>query len=230
MNRSRVRRWFLVRTIKKQATSDGNGERSSKPWLPARSASCCSAVFDPIMSIATRTGDDGTTGLIYGQRVPKCHPRIEAVGRLDELNAALGQAKALNDNQQLRDTLEAIQKDLVSIMGEIAADDADQERYLTSRFGALQADALARIDTAVHGLENGDPPLRFDGWATPGRTVPAAALDLARVAARRAERHLVSMRESGQPIRVLVLQYVNRASDLLWLLARQAEYPQGKEF
>ena len=177
------------------------------------------------MSIATRTGDDGTTGLVFGQRVSKCHPRIEAVGRLDEMNAALGQAKAVNDDPALRFTLEAIQKDLVNLMGEIAADDADQERYLASRFGSLKPDALERLDAAVHTLENGDPPLRFDDWATPGRTVPAAALDLARVAARRAERQLASMRETGQPVRDLLLQYVNRASDLLWLLARQAEYP-----
>ncbi len=176
-------------------------------------------------SIATRTGDDGTTGLIYGQRVPKCHPRVEAVGRLDELNAALGQAKAVNGVAEVRETLQAIQKDLVIVMGELAADDADQERYLGSRFGALTPDALARIDAAVSTLENGEPPLRFDGWATPGATIPAAALDLARVAARRAERHLVAMREAGSVVRELVLQYVNRVSDLLWLLARQAEHP-----
>ncbi len=174
-------------------------------------------------SIATRTGDDGTTGLMFGQRVPKCHPRVEAVGRLDEFNAALGLAKAHADDPALRATLETIQKELVSLMGEIAADDADQDRYLQSKFGALTPDALTRLDDAVAALENGDPPLRFDGWATPGATVPAAALDLARVAARRAERHLIAMREAGQPVRALVLQYVNRASDLLWLLARQAE-------
>lgn len=176
-------------------------------------------------SIATRTGDDGTTGLVFGQRVSKCHPRIEAVGRLDELNAALGHAKAVSGDEALRGSLETIQKELVVVMGEIAADDADQERYLASRFGALQPESLARLDAAIGALENGDPPLRLDDWATPGRTVPAAALDLARVAARRAERQLVAMRENGQPVRGLLLQYVNRASDLLWLLARQAEYP-----
>ncbi len=176
-------------------------------------------------SIATRTGDDGTTGLIYGQRVPKNHPRVEAVGRLDELNAALGQAKAVNADGGVREKLEAIQKELVVVMGELAADDADQERYLASKFGSLTPEALARIDAAIHALEKGEPPLRFDGWATPGATVPAAALDLARVAARRAERQLVAMREAGSVIRPLLLQYVNRVSDLLWLLARQAEHP-----
>ena len=112
-------------------------------------------------SIATRTGDNGMTGLIFGQRVPKSHPRVEAVGRLDELNAALGQAKAVNDAAGIRDQLQAIQKDLVIIMGELAADDADQERYLASRFGALEPGALARIDAAVAALEHGEPALAF---------------------------------------------------------------------
>ena len=180
------------------------------------------------MSIATRTGDDGTTGLIFGQRVPKCHPRVEAVGRLDELNAALGMAKSTAamthpPGGALVTELENIQRDLVTIMGELSADDGDQERYLASKFGALEDAALARLDAGVKRLENGDPPLRFDGWATPGRTPLAAALDLARVTARRAERHLVAMREEGRTVRALLLRYVNRASDLLWLLARQAE-------
>ena len=178
-------------------------------------------------SIATRTGDDGTTGLIFGQRVPKNHPRVEAVGRLDELNAALGLAKATAASHPpggpLGGTLEGIQRDLVIIMGELSADDADQERYLASRFGSLGDEALARLDESVRALESGEPPLRFDGWATPGKTLLAAALDMARVTARRAERHLVAMREEGRPVRGLVLRYVNRASDLLWLLARQAE-------
>ncbi len=120
-------------------------------------------------SIATRTGDDGTTGLIFGQRVPKDHPRVEAVGRLDELNAALGTAKASDAAHAPVATLEDIQRQLVLIMGELSADDHDQERYLADkRFGSLDDDALARLDGAVHALENSDPPLRFDGWATPG--------------------------------------------------------------
>ncbi len=177
-------------------------------------------------SIATRTGDDGTTGLIFGQRVPKDHPRVEAVGRLDELNAALGTAKASDPARAPVGTLEDIQRQLVLIMGELSADDADQERYLADkRFGSLDDDALARLDGAVHALENTDPPPRFDGWATPGRTPLAAALDVARVTARRAERHLVGMRGTGHVVRPLLLRYVNRASDLLWLLARQAEQP-----
>lgn len=183
------------------------------------------------MSIATRTGDDGTTSLLYGGRVPKNHPRVEAVGRLDEFNAALGLAKAAAITTvaahadlaaSLPAHLEAIQRDLVPLMGELATADADVERYLAdARFAHLEETALARLDAIVAGLESRG--LRFDGWATPGKTPLAAALDLARVAARRAERQLVVLREAGSPVRPLLLRYVNRVSDALWLMARQAE-------
>ena len=174
-------------------------------------------------SITTRTGDDGTTGLVFGQRVSKSHPRIEAVGRLDEFNAALGFAKAsLPAGAPVYATLETIQRDLIAVMGELAAADADAERYQQSRFDKLDPEALGRLDRSI--AELGARQLPFDGWATPGRTLPAAALDLARVAARRAERHLVAMQEAGAPMRDLLLQYMNRASDLLWLLAREAEH------
>ncbi len=175
------------------------------------------------MSIATRTGDDGTTGLIFGQRVPKHHSRVEAVGRVDELNAALGLAKCHSAGDGfVFGHLEAIQRDLVNLMGELAAADEDQARYLDSRFGHVADAELTRLDEGVKELEA--TSIKFDGWATPGRTPAAATLDLARVAARRAERHLAWMRDvGGHPMRPLLLRYVNRASDLLWLLARRAE-------
>ena len=174
------------------------------------------------MSIATRTGDDGTTGLVFGQRVPKDHPRVEAVGRCDEFNAALGWAKCqVGDDAEIVRELESVQRDLVNLMGELAADDTDQVRYAESKFGKITAAELARVDASIALLEA--TPIRFDGWATPGKTTAAAALDLARVAARRAERQLVTMRTAGFNVRALPLQYVNRTSDLLWLLARRAE-------
>ena len=170
-------------------------------------------------SIATRTGDDGTTGLLFGGRVPKDDPRVEAVGRLDEFNAALGLAKTSAD-PGLRAQLETIQRDLVPLMGEVGT--GDVARYLAdTRFAHLDEPDLARVDALVAELEGRG--LRFDGWATPGGTPLAAALDLARVAARRAERQLVTLRAAGHPVRPLPLHYVNRVSDALWLLARQAE-------
>jgi len=172
-------------------------------------------------SIATRTGDDGTTSLLYGQRVPKHHPQIEAVGAFDEFNAALGFAKAAHSDARRRSELEQIQKDLVALMGELACSETDAARYAAAKFPKLEETSLTRIDAAVQELEARG--LKFDGWATPGANPTAAALDVARSVARRAERRLHALPEHGRSIRPLVAQYVNRVADLLWLLAREAE-------
>ena len=172
-------------------------------------------------SIATRTGDDGTTSLLYGQRVPKDHPQIEAVGSLDELNAALGFAKATCPTPAHRTALEAVQKDLVNLMGEVACAEADAPRYHASKFSKLTEEDLVRIDAAVTAIEAHD--VKFDGWATPGANLHAAALELARTAGRRAERRLVGLPGHGRTVRPLLSRYINRVSDLLWLFARQAE-------
>jgi cob(I)alamin adenosyltransferase len=172
-------------------------------------------------SIATRTGDDGTTGLLYGQRVAKNHPQIEAVGVLDELNAALGLAKATRPAGTDAIELERVQRELVALMGEIACAEADAERYAASKFARIGEADLTRIDALVEASEARQP--KFDGWATPGANLHAAALDLARTAARRAERHLIGLGGTGRFVRPVLLQYINRLSDLLWLLAREAE-------
>lgn len=172
-------------------------------------------------SIATRTGDNGTTGLLYGQRVPKDHPQIEAVGTLDELNAALGLAKASRTDGTESGRLQSVQQDLVALMGEVACAESDVGRYASSQFIRLDHAALARVDDAIATIEARQPKL--DGWATPGANSHAAALDLARTAARRAERRLVGLSAHGRNLRPLLLQYLNRVSDLLWLMAREAE-------
>lgn len=175
----------------------------------------------PARSIATRTGDDGTTSLLYGQRVPKDHPQIEAVGALDELNAALGFAKATQPGDADRAGLERIQQELVAFMGEVACAEADAARHAASKFTRIDDEALARLDTAVAAIEARRP--KFDGWATPGATPHAAALDLARTAARRAERRVIALTGHGRTVRPLLVRYLNRLSDLLWLMAREAE-------
>ena len=175
----------------------------------------------PARSIATRTGDDGTTALLYGQRVPKNHPQVAAVGALDELNAALGFAKATRPAGADASEFEGIQQDLVALMGEVSCAEADATRYADSKFAKIGGPALARIDAAVAAVEARQP--KFDGWATPGANLHAAALDLARTTARRAERHLVGLGAQGKTVRPVLLQYVNRVSDLMWLLAREAE-------
>jgi cob(I)alamin adenosyltransferase len=172
-------------------------------------------------SIATRTGDDGTTGLLYGQRVPKDHPQVEAVGSLDELNAGLGAAKAAGVAPAARDLIAAVQQRLVALMGEVACAEADAGRYAASKFAKLEPDDLARIDRAIAALEA--KPLALGGWATPGANPAAAALDVARTTARRAERRLAALPAHGRRLRPLVNAYINRLADLLWLLAREAE-------
>jgi cob(I)alamin adenosyltransferase len=177
-------------------------------------------------SIATRTGDDGTTSLLYGQRVPKDHPQIEAVGALDELNAAIGLARSSRPPGPVGVELERIQQDLVALMGEVACAESDAARHASSPFARIGDAALARVDAAVAAIESRLP--KFDGWATPGANLPAAALDLARTAARRAERRLAGLAGHGRILRPLLLQYLNRVSDLLWLMAREAEHSQAE--
>ncbi len=176
-------------------------------------------------SIATRTGDDGTTGLLYGQRVPKDHPQIEAVGAFDELNVALGAAKSLLGrsarDERIRKLLVAAQKNLIALMGEVACAERDATRFAKSKFAKISVDDVARLDGVVAALEARG--LKFDGWATPGANARATAFDAARVVARRAERRLTALGAHGRRVRPEVRQFVNRLSDWLWLLAREAE-------
>jgi cob(I)alamin adenosyltransferase len=176
-------------------------------------------------SIATRTGDDGTTSLLFGQRVPKDHPQIEAVGAFDELNAAIGMAKAqlgadVND-QRRRELLTNVQRNLVALMGEVACAEIDAARYAASKFEKLFSADLERLDAAVANLEARG--LKFDGWATPGSNSRAAAFDFARTTARRAERRLISLSSHGRSVRPELRHFINRLSDVLWLMAREAE-------
>lgn len=175
-------------------------------------------------SIATRTGDDGTTSLLYGQRVPKNHPQIEAVGAFDELNAALGLAKAHTTSPARKAAMESVQKDLVALMGELACAEPDVARYLDSKFAKISEESLARLDALVSEIEARN--VRFEGWATPGKTVEAAAFDVARTCARRAERRVLDLPAHGRNVRPLVGKFVNRLSDALWLMAREAEGPR----
>ena len=176
-------------------------------------------------SIATRTGDDGTTSLLYGQRVPKDHPQIEAVGAFDELNVALGALKPLlaadAPGDASRALLTHLQQNLVALMGELACAESDAVRYADSKFEKVAAPDLVRLDAAIAALEARG--LRFDGWATPGANARATAFDFARVTARRGERRLCSLPAQGRSVRPVLQQFVNRLSDLLWLLAREAE-------
>jgi len=173
------------------------------------------------MSIATRTGDKGTTGLLHGQRVPKDHPQIEAVGAFDELNVEVGAARLASRSPAARDLLARVQGQLVAVMGEIACAQEDAPAHARSRFARLSEGDLRALDGFLAALES--KGLRLEGWATPGANAAAVAFDRARVAARRAERRLAALKSAGRQARPLVFQWTNRLSDLLWLLAREAE-------
>jgi cob(I)alamin adenosyltransferase len=176
-------------------------------------------------SIATRTGDDGTTSLLYGQRVPKDHPQIQAVGACDELNATLGVVKAhLSDTPRavgIRTLLTTVQHNLVALMGELACAESDTARHAASKFERLAPADVRRLDDAVAALEARG--LKFDGWATPGANFVAAQLEIARTTARRAERRIAALPAHGRQVRPELREFINRLSDLLWLLAREAE-------
>jgi cob(I)alamin adenosyltransferase len=176
------------------------------------------------MSIATKTGDDGTTALMYGRRVPKHHPRVEAYGCVDELNAALGLARAQAGPGFVRVSLLLIQQDLVAIMGELATLPDDLARYAKDGFARLSADATTRLDRLVAQIEAQQGS--FKGWATPGACASSASLDLARTVARRAERRVCALGEANEVSNAEILAYLNRLSDVLWLLARWVENRQ----
>src|SRR5579864_9419435 len=105
------------------------------------------------MSIVTKTGDAGTTALMFGRRVPKNHPRVEAYGTVDELNAALGLARAAAEADFVRDNLRAIQADLSVLMGELCALPEDLPRYVKEGYSLVTPALTAKLDALVKGIE-----------------------------------------------------------------------------
>jgi cob(I)alamin adenosyltransferase len=173
------------------------------------------------MSIATRTGDAGSTGLMYNRRVSKCHPRVEAYGSVDELNTALGMARASAEHPFVRDVVLARQKDLVILMGELATLPEDFERYLKDGFKRVTEALIQPLDLLVAEIEKQN--ISFKGWATPGSCLSSATLDHARTACRRAERRVAALQEAGGLDNPQIIIFLNRFSDALWLLARWVE-------
>ena len=173
------------------------------------------------MSIVTKTGDKGSTGLMYNRRVSKCHPRVEAYGAVDELNAAIGLARATAEHDFVRDNLLIIQKDLVIVMGELATEVEDLARYVKDGYSLVTTGMTLKLEEIVKEIEA--QRISFKGWATPGANMHSAALDMARTIARRAERRACALQETDQLRNPEIIVYLNRLSDLLWLFARWAE-------
>jgi cob(I)alamin adenosyltransferase len=177
------------------------------------------------LSIATKTGDQGETSLMYGRRVPKTDPRVEAYGCVDELNASLGIVRAMAAGSSISDQTLSIQNELVTIMGELATAPEDLERYQKDGFSPTTSQMVDRLTSEIDELEK-DKELYGKGWSTPGRTALSAALEVARTVCRRAERRVASLGAEKNFNRE-ILRYLNRLSDLCWLLARYAEKHHG---
>lgn len=172
------------------------------------------------MSIATKRGDTGETSLAGAVRVSKGHLRVEAYGTVDELNSAMGFARSITDDPEIKDLAKSIQRELFAVGSALAT--APGGRKLPPPITAIMVDALT---DHVHRIEATEGILA--DWSVPGEHPSAAAFDLARTVCRRAERHVVRLAESGDEVNPHVLEYLNRLSDLLWLVGRLIELRAG---
>jgi len=167
------------------------------------------------MSIATKGGDGGETGLAGGERVSKSDPRVGAYGAIDELVAAMGFARSICEVRVVAELTERLQRELFTVGGLLVkGGDEEVDPAWTDALGA----EVERLE-ALPGM--------LDDWALPGGHPGAAAYDVARTVCRRAERSAVALRESGRTVPAGALVYLNRLSDLLWLLGRRLEKEAG---
>jgi cob(I)alamin adenosyltransferase len=174
------------------------------------------------VSIVTKTGDKGETSLMYGHRVSKSDARVDACGCVDEVTAALGLARSISPDKFVSDQVFAVQRDLIVIMGELALAPADRERYVKDGFHLTTTDMVDRITAVISELEE-DKSLYPKGWVIPGETVVSSTLDFARATCRRAERHIATFSRDQNDFNPEILRYLNRLSDLCWVLARYVE-------
>lgn len=175
---------------------------------------------NPRKSIVTKTGDRGQTGLLYGGRVSKTDLRTEAYGAVDETISALGLARALTRHDTRRSTILRVQRELFTVGAELATD-ASEYDTLRKHFLVVTEAMTQQLEDEIGRLEAVVP--LADGFVIPGGTSAAAALDVARTVCRRAERRIVAVQEAGMLPNPEVLRYVNRLSDLLFMLARAEE-------
>ena len=172
------------------------------------------------MSIVTRHGDGGETSLLYGGRVPKDDLHTEAYGALDEAISALGLARALCADGARAARILELQRELFTAGAELATASAERHK-LEKHFAVVTPAMVEALDTEVAELEARVPLPK--GFVVPGGDPVAAALDLGRSMVRRAERRAVALRRAGGLANPEVLRYLNRCSDLLFMLAREAE-------
>jgi cob(I)alamin adenosyltransferase len=172
--------------------------------------------------IYTRTGDTGETGLFGGGRVAKTHPRVEAYGDVDELNASIGLARAIELMPRVDEVLVPLQRDLFAIGALLATPDRDK---MKKQLDKARIDE-GRIRELEQAIDDGDDELEpLKAFIVPGGTPKAAALHVARTVCRRAERRVIALESESIP--PIVVIYLNRLSDLLFTLARVANKRAG---
>ena len=175
------------------------------------------------LKIYTKTGDEGTTGLFGGGRVAKDDPRVDAYGDVDELNAAIGLARAIELMPRVDDVLGPVQRDLFGIGALLATPDLDKMHEQLSK-ARIDDDRLAELERAIDACDAELEPLR--AFILPGGTPKSAALHVARTVCRRAERRVIHLRREVE-LPGMVIVYLNRLSDLLFVLARVANRRAG---
>ena len=173
------------------------------------------------MKIYTKTGDQGTTALFGGQRIRKDTDLIQLVGEVDELNACLGLAVSTTEDQLIGQILQRLQHELFNLGAEVATPSA-QLHKLDSLIDSKQ---VGRMETDIDELESHLSPIRQ--FILPGGGLTASTLHLARTVCRRCERKAVSL-NGEQLVSLPILQYLNRLSDLLFILARRANAVSGQ--
>ncbi len=159
---------------------------------------------------------------MYGRRLSKTDPRVDAYGCVDELSAALGVGRSIAIDKFVSDQVLAVQKDLIVVMGELATATPDRERFFKDGFHSTTSEMVNRITSVIFDLEK-DRSLYPKDWVIPGGTPLSAALDFARATCRRAERHIAAFGAAEKDFNPEILRYLNRLSDLCWVLARYAE-------
>jgi cob(I)alamin adenosyltransferase len=172
------------------------------------------------MSISTKRGDAGQTGLAGDIRVSKSNARVEAYGTVDELNASLGLARSICENKELRDATAAIQRELFRVGSALATPAASAKPQVP-----VTPEMVDALTNQVHQIEAIEGVL--SDWSISGEHTAAAAYDVARTICRRAERNVVRLVESGEVVDANVLAYLNRLSDLIWLFGRKLEFDAG---
>ncbi|QNE05745.1 cob(I)yrinic acid a,c-diamide adenosyltransferase [Croceicoccus marinus] len=170
--------------------------------------------------IYTRTGDDGTTGLVDGSRLPKHHARMEAIGAIDEANSAIGLAAIALSGDRVAEVLHRVQNDLFDLGADLATPLSDGEDFAPSEMVLRMVESqTAWLESAIDDATGKLEPLT--SFILPGGSEAAARLHVARASARRAERSVVAM-AAQVPVNPAASAYINRLSDLLFVLARLA--------